>query len=208
MKFISCATGLGGQFRGKGWSRSCPLCLVLNTELYKQTAPTLRTTRDSFHLAHQPYPGDTTPFPFTCPSPDCRKTFTSQEQCDSDMSADSTKYAKAHYNMHHHEPPIFNIPIANYIVCTLHLLLSIMKTLFHELIRCNVQNDDVSEKIGKALKRMGVNAKKIQPMTRSGVKAGRPQTFIGVECLRILHDFDVLLAIVNNNVQDDEWSKQ
>ena len=90
-------------------------------------------------------------------------------------------------------------------VCTLHLLLSVTKTLFHNFIRCSIFKQSVADEVNAILKELNVCAKKIMPLARGNAKPGRPMAFTGPECIRILESMEKLLSIVHEKVEDELW---
>ena len=204
MLFISTVLGLGGKFRGQG--NSCPWCLVRNNELHMTKSFPLRDTKTIFHLSHSPYPGDKEQFPFTCPA--CEKHFKSANDVAGDKCKHKDKHMKTHFNVQHQQHPILNVPVSRHILCTLDLLLSITKTLFHEFIRCNVCSQDVCTHVNRLLDNLHICCKKLTPLTGSNVKACRPVTFSEPECIVVLENFNALLDAVHEGKRNSRWHQQ
>ena len=143
MAFISSLYGLGARFGVAG--HNCIWCEVHSTHLWKSGASTPRTLRRIYNLGHMPVPAHQThdgpQFPFVCPG--CNKTFC----CEADVKADVVRapnsamtkrnYLKTHFGVAHMNPPLLDIPLWMVMLCMLHMVLSVVKTLWlRQVVSC------------------------------------------------------------------------
>ena len=140
MVFVSNCLGLGGRFACDGFN--CIWCEVHSNDLYKTTPSEPRTLRRIYNLGHMPVPAHLTQdgpqFPFACPG--CAKTFTCMEDvyADFDLGPKTDKhkaaYLKTHFGVSHMQPPLVDIPLWLVILCMLHLVLSVVKTIWSKQV--------------------------------------------------------------------------
>ena len=143
MAFISSLFGLGARFAVDG--HNCIWCEVHSKDLWKSGRSTPRTLRRLYNLGHMPVPSHNTDdgpqFPFQCPG--CKKNFL----CEADVEADRTRgpksalqkrnYLKTHFGVGHMTPPLVDIPLWMVILCMLHMVLSVVKTLWlRQVVSC------------------------------------------------------------------------
>ena len=196
--------GLGGGFMANG--HNCLHCHVHSNDLHLKTKATKRTRQSLWWCAHLPDPQQelSNRFPFQCPA--CGIVFLSQDQVDKEPTpTDAKKYKLEHWSTMHHRPPLLDIDPANVYVCSLHLLLSITKILFHCAIRVNVDSQPLADRINNLLTQKNIQfSTPVTPIRRKTTNIGRPLSFTGKECVNLLEGIDDFLDVV---FQSDERKK-
>lgn len=187
--------GLGAGFHLKG--HNCVHCEVHSDDLDKLEPARLRTRRSLWWNAHLPDPQQQPQdqYPFQCPS--CGALFSSQEDVDQEPSpSDMNYYRKIHFSTAHHRPPLLDIEPSRVYTCSLHLLLSITKKLFHCAIRLNIDTQAMANAVNGLLEKHDIQFTPLTPITSRTKKVGRPLAFTGAECIRVLKATDEFLEVV------------
>ena len=194
MVFTSECGGRGSHYNREGYN--CNQCEVHSTQLSKEEASTVRTLSRIYSLGHCFDP--TNPQPFVCPG--CNKKFCSQDDLDSeDAPADPRSYSDQHFGQMWHCPPLLHIEPMNYIVCTLHLLLSCTKLLVKQCILPMLVTDAIANRFNAQLQHLKICVPKQAKCgnTPSSDQARRVK-FTGAECVTMLEHWD---GIVDDLVQ-------
>ena len=188
--------GLSASFGSTGCN--CAWCFRHSNDLHIPGSADSRTLRLMYHCSHLPFPADNNQFPFTCPSGQCGKIFLSQEDVDNDSSTMSPNvYAKTHYGCVHKRKPLVDIDPSRWIMCVLHLLLSVTKKLFHLTIVKEIQSTEKAFIITDFIKGIGVCMPDLKS-TLHKESMPRSLSFTGQECVTIIENSDTLIDMVHN----------
>ena len=142
--------GLGGRFHVAGFN--CLHCKVHSSHLHKTESCTRRYRRELWWCAHMPDPQmpPESQFPFICPG--CEMVFQSQEEVDNEVPPKNEQsYLNQHWSTSHHRPPLLDVEPEKVYICSLHLLLSITKKLFHCSVRLNIHTSEHAKSISALL---------------------------------------------------------
>ena len=145
-------------------------------------------------MSHILQPGQN--FPFTCPG--CKKTFSSQIELDAETApSDPTAYEFAHASSGWHRLPLLDVDPSQIVLCCLHLVLSLTKTLFKKRIMWMIHTDDQAKRLNELLATLGICIPKQEKVgdSLSQDQMGRIR-FTGPDCFALLRNFDPVLAEV------------
>ena len=191
MCFISHLLGLGAHFGRSGMN--CLWCEVLDTKLYDKCPSKKRTLERLYHMAHMVAPGGS--FPFRCPG--CDIEFASQADVDSEVCpSDMLAYEKEHASTSWHRPPLTNIEPDHYILCCLHLILSLTKVIFKKRILPMLFTETQAKRLNSFLSSVGVclpHQKKVGDSTDSE-QSGRVR-FTGPDCVTLMKHWDCMVEM-------------
>ena len=194
MVFISNLLGLGGHFGRVG--HNCVYCEVHSTCLFDRKPSTKRTLSRLYAMAHLLRPGSA--FPFTCPG--CLKEFKTQKDLDDDVEWDyPVEYERQHMSSGWRRPPLIDVEPADYVLCCLHLLLSLTKLLFKKRVLPMLHSDEQAIQLNDFLSRIGVC---IPKQTKVGQSLATEQTgrvrFTGPDCIALMRHWDEMLLLVHS----------
>lgn len=159
---IASILALAGKYASMG--QNCNCCEIESVTLLKDVDCVQRTLARIYHQAHISPPNSTNPF--ACPS--CGKRFNDADDVLSDQApGDRTKYTKAHAGVSWKVPPLLDIEPISFIVCCLHLLLSLTKLLFKTLILPMLINDGVAQCLNQMLRQIGICVPKQQKVDQN-----------------------------------------
>ena len=207
MVFISNLLGLGGHFGRAG--ANCVYCEVHSSRLFDRNASTKRTLTRLYQMAHLLRPGES--LPFECPG--CRKVFNTTADLDADVEPQSSiEYERAHASSAWHRAPLVDIEPSEYVMCCLHLLLSLSKLLFKKRILPMLHSDAQAKSLNEFLKSIGVC---IPNQGKVGDSLATEQSyrvrFTGPDCVALLKFWDEIVDLclcggmhVKGNV---EWAR-
>lgn len=197
MKAASMMLGLGGRFHTQG--SNCIHCHIHSSDLhvFETNRVHHRARQELWWCAHLPDPQASvqTRFPFTCPG--CGQSFHSQEQIDSDIPTVSEKqYREQHWSTSHHQGPLLDVEPSKVYICCLHLLLSITKVLFNLSVRLHIHTAQQARVVNTLMEELDIEAPTITPITKSTKSVGKPLSFTGAECVRVLKNIHRFLSAV------------
>ena len=165
MAFISHVFGLGAHFDCTG--HNCIWCEVHSKDLHRTTKSQERTLRRIYNLGHMPMPDHCSEgvpqFPFECPG--CKKSFNCQGDVDADKacgpktSAQETAYRHAHFGVSHHKRPLIDVPLWFVILCMLHMVLSVVKTVWLKTVVVHVHDFATADTLNLKLKTLGCHVR-------------------------------------------------
>ena len=208
MVFISNLLGLGGHFGRSG--SNCVYCEVDSTRLFDRAPSTKRNLARLYQMAHLVGPDN--PLPFSCPG--CHKHFATQEDIAEDPEWEvPIEYAKVHCSTSWHRPPLIDIDPKDYILCCLHLLLSLTKLIFKKRILPMLHNDTQAEQLNTFLGSIGVCIPKQGKVGSSRVteQTGRVR-FTGPDCVALLKFWDPMVNLCLNGCRTvkgmAEWANE
>ena len=183
---ISSIQGFGGHFARRGCN--CNYCESDSSELLADKPGEKRTLERMFHQRHMFPPGSNTPF--KCPS--CGARFDCQEQVDKEKRpSNMEKYAKEHAGNTWHKPPLLMIEPISYIVCCLHLLLSLTKLLYKACILPMLVTEELASSCNGMLAQIGVCIPRAKKVSREANKTQSQRIkFTGAECILLLENWD------------------
>ena len=186
---ISAILGRDGRYGRRG--QNCNYCEVDSVDLQKDDVSVVRTLSRIYQQCHL-FPPDSGA-PFTCPS--CGKRFQTEldvarESAPSNLEA----YAAAHAGASWHKPPLLPIEPAKYIVCCLHMLLSLTKLLFKAAILPMLLTEDLAKTFNTMMSEIGVCIPKLSKIPTDANKSqSRRIKFTGAECLKLLQYWDAIV---------------
>ena len=186
----SCILGFGGHFARAG--QNCNYCEVHTDNLLKDDTSVPRTLARIYHQCHLFPPNSTEPF--ECPG--CGAKFetvacVAGERQPSDMA----EYVRTHAGSTWHRPPLLPIEPIKFIVCCLHLLLSLTKLLFKVAIVPMLLTEKLAQLLNDMLANLGVCIPKQKKVPRDACKNQSQRIkFTGAECLTLLEYWDPLVA--------------
>ena len=202
---ISSIIALAGKYGSMG--QNCNYCEVDSLDLLNDVPITRRTLTRIYHQAHL-FPPDSSE-PFNCPS--CGKAFNDISDVTKDSApASMAKYTKAHAGVSWHVCPLLPLEPMAYIVCCLHLLLSLTKLLFKSLILPMLVNDDVAACLNAMLSEIGVCVPKQTKVVQNGnLSQSARIKFTGKECLKLLEFWDAIVSQLilkaGNTIEIAQW---
>ena len=208
MIFLSHILGLGGHFGRRG--KNCLFCEVQWDKLFQKNPCTLRNLNRLYRMAHVLQPG--TSFPFTCPG--CNVTFTCQSDLDAEQAPqDPTSYELTHASSAWHRVPLIDVEPTHIVLCCLHLVLSLTKTLFKKRVMWMIHTDDQACRLNAFLANIGIC---IPKQGKVGDSLGKDQTgrirFTGPDCFALLRNFDGVVAEVMRGAPNitglQEWANE
>ena len=206
--FLSHMLGLGAHFGRKG--KNCLFCEVDWDKLFQKTPSKLRNLNRLYRMSHLLQPG--TAFPFTCPG--CNTTFNSQAEVDAESApSNPTEYELAHASSGWHRVPLLDIEPRHIVLCCLHLVLSLTKTLFKKRIMPMIHTDDQAKRLNDLLANLGIY---IPKQEKVGDSLSKDQTgrirFTGPDCFALLRNFDTVVAELMKGAPSmiglTEWAKE
>ena len=182
MVFTSECGGRGAHYNREGYN--CNQCEVHSSELFKLEASTIRTLSRMYSLAHCFDPSN--PKAFVCPG--CKLTFSCQKDVDTEVApADPRIYSDSHFGQMWHCPPLLHIEPINFIICTLHLLLSCTKLLVKQCILPMLVIDDIASRFNAQLQHLNICVpKQTKRGNTSASDQARRVKFTGAECVTLL----------------------
>ena len=192
MLFLSHILGLGGHFGRKG--KNCLFCEVDCDKLFQKTPSKLRTLNRLYRMAHVLQPVSS--FPFTCPG--CCATFNCQADLDAEEApANPTEYEIQHASSGWHRIPLLDVDPRHVVLCCLHLVLSLTKTLFKKRVLHMIHTNDQAKRLNDLLASLGIC---IPKQAKVGDCLSQDQTgrirFTGPDCFALLRNFDAVIAEV------------
>ena len=187
---ISCILGYGGHYGRVG--QNCNYCEVHTTDLLKDVVSEPRTLARIFHQCHLFAPNSTEPF--QCPS--CGAKFSSQADVTNEKPpSDMAEFVRTHAGSSWKHPPLLPIEPIQFIVCSLHLLLSLTKLMFKAAILPMLLTDKLAKLLNDMLAQIGVCIPKQKKNPRDACKNQSQRIkFTGAECLTLLEHWDTLVA--------------
>ena len=191
MVFISNLLGLGAHFGRAG--ANCVYCEVDSSQLFSRKPSQLRSVQRLYEMAHMLGPGMT--LPMTCPG--CQKEFVTQDDLDSDQEWTSRlDYERAHASTYWRRPPLVDIEPEDYVLCCLHLVLSLTKLIFKKRILPMLHTDSQADSLNAFLASIGVC---IPKQGKVGSSLSREQTgrvrFTGPDCIALLKFWDPMVDL-------------
>ena len=120
--------------------QNCNYCEIDSTELLKDVVSNKRTLCRIYMQCHMFPPNSNVAF--SCPT--CGKNFQTEQDVAREPS-NPEAYATAHAGASWHRPPLLRIEPIKYIVCCLHLLLSLTKLLFKAAILPMLLTEDLAK---------------------------------------------------------------
>ena len=209
MVFISNLLGLGGHFGRAG--ENCVYCEVHSTRLFDRNASTKRTLSRLvlYQMAHLLRPGDS--LPFQCPG--CNKVFNNSSDLDADVEPQCRlEYERAHASSSWHRAPLVDIEPADYVLCCLHLLLSLSKLIFKKRILPMLFSDGQAKALNDFLHKIGICVPKQGKVGDSlATEQSHRVRFTGADCIALLKFWDEMVEVclaggmhVKGNV---EWAR-
>ena len=202
---ISAILGRDGRYGRRG--QNCNYCEVESIDLLRDVVSNKRTLARIYQQCHMFSPDSKVPF--SCPS--CGKKFqTEQDVALETKPSNMEAYAKSHAGAYWHRPPLLLIEPAKYIVCCLHLLLSLTKLLFKAAILPMLLTDDLAKLFNGMLAEIGVCIPKQQKVAKDANKhQSRRIKFTGAECLKLLQFWDAIVEQLiqhsGNGVEVRKW---
>ena len=186
---ISSIQGYGGHFGRRG--QNCNYCEADSCELLSDQPGIKRCLERIFHQRHMFPPGSQTPF--KCPN--CGARFDSQDQADKEnRPSNMEKFAKEHAGSSWHQPPLLLIEPIKYIVCCLHLLLSLTKLLYKTCILPMLVTEELALSCNLMLGQIGVCIPKAKKVSREANKSQSQRIkFTGAECILLLENWDPIV---------------
>ena len=187
---IASLLALAGKYASMG--QNCNYCEIDAIDLLKDVECAQRTLTRIYHQAHMFPPGNANAF--ACPS--CGKVFNDTNHVLNDRApGDKTRYTKAHAGVSWHVPPLLPLEPTDYIVCCLHLLLSLTKLLFKTLILPMLTNEEVAGCLNNMLREIGVCVPKQKAVEQNANKSQSSRIkFTGAECLKLLEFWDAIVS--------------
>ena len=198
--------GRDGTFGRRG--QNCNYCEVDSIDLLKDVLSNKRTLARIYQQCHMFPPN--CKVPFSCPS--CGKKFdTEQDVAQESSPSNMDAYAKAHAGASWHRPPLLPIEPIKYIVCCLHLLLSLTKLLFKAAILPMLLTDELARILNAMLAEIGVCIPKQKKVPKDANKnQSRRIKFTGAECLKLLQFWDPIVEQLaqrsGNGVEVRQWA--
>ena len=201
---ISAILGRDGHFGRRG--QNCNYCEVDSIDLLNDVVSIQRTLKRIYQQCHM-FPPDSTA-PFTCPS--CGKRFETEQDVASERTPSNPEaYAAGHGGASWHRPPLLPIEPIKYIVCCLHLLLSLTKLLFKAAILPMLLTDDLAKIFNTMMAEIGVCIPKLTKIpTDANMAQSRRIKFTGAECLKLLQYWDVIVEELSNRSGNGEAMRQ
>ena len=189
--FISNLLGLGAHFGREG--QNCLFCQVYSNKIFHKTPSKPRTLERLYRMAHMLGPGVS--LPFDCPG--CKRHFATQDDLASELEPlDTSAYEKAHASSGWHRPPLVNIEPQQYILCCLHLLLSLTKLLFKKRILPMLFTESQALKLNMFLSSIGVCLPRQHKVgdTVDSEQSGRVR-FTGPDCVALMSHWDYMVDL-------------
>ena len=204
---ISAILGRDGRYGRRG--QNCNYCEVDSIHLLNDDVSVMRTLSRIYQQCHL-FPPDCTD-PFKCPS--CGKLFQTEQDVARESSPSNPEaYATAHAGAYWHRPPLLRIEPIKYIVCCLHLLLSLTKLLFKAAILPMLLTEDLAKTFNTMMTEIGVCIPKLSKIPTDANKSqSRRIKFTGAECLKLLQYWDAIvvkLADQSGNGEAHEWASK
>ena len=198
---ISSIQGHGGHFARRG--KNCQYCEIDSADLLNDMAGEKRCLVRMYHQRHLFPPNSTSPF--KCPS--CGAAFNSQADIDQEKApANMLKYVREHAGAYWHIRPLLDLEPCKYIVCCLHLLLSLTKLVFKTCILPMLVTEDVAQLLNSMLLEIGVCIPKAKKVAQDSNKSQSQRIkFTGAECLKLLEFWDCIVdRLVESSGRSEE----
>ena len=199
--------GQGGHFGRRGCN--CTICEIDSIDLLRDVPAQARTLARLYHQSHMFPPNDATPF--TCPG--CGAKFTCPDDIKKDNGpANMQAYELAHAGSGWHRPPLLPIEPIKYVLCCLHMLLSLTKLLFKRCIIPMLLDDTRATICNSMLQQLGICIPKQKKVAvNAAVNQSQRIKFTGAECLKLLEHWDVIVdtLVLHSNGSNEvkEWAK-
>ena len=144
-------------------------------------------------MAHLVGPGVS--LPFRCPG--CKVKFSTQEELDNELCPENMlEYEKVHASSAWHRPPLINIEPDHYVLCCLHLILSLTKVLFKKRILPMLHSDAQAKELNLFLASVGIclpHQKKVGDTIHTE-QTGRVR-FTGPDCVVLMRHWDYMVNL-------------
>ena len=186
---ISSIQGHGGHFARRG--KNCNYCESDSCELLSNNPGVKRTLERIYQQRHMFPPNSSTPF--KCPN--CGARFDDQRQIDKETRPlNMEKFAADHAGNTWHQPPLLDMEPLKYIVCCLHMLLSLTKLLYKTCILPMLVTEELAASCNSMLAQVGVCIPRAKKVSRDASKSQSQRIkFTGAECVILLENWDAIV---------------
>ena len=112
-------------------------------------------------------------------------------------------YERDHAGTGWHRPPLLDIEPCDYMLCTLHLMLSLTRLLFKKRILPMLTNDYVAERLNNFICSLGICVPK-QTKVGASMHSERSNRirFTGPDCLKVIERWDEMVDICAKDSTD------